>query len=72
MIDLGTVNQIKNASIEERINIIEFILHSLKNDLSLNNKKATKTKFKPFKIRKFSLGEEVHVDRDELYSERGF
>lgn len=28
------------------------------------------TKPKPFKVRKFSLGEEVHVDRDELYSDR--
>ncbi len=28
------------------------------------------SKVKPFKVRKFSLGEEVHVDRDELYSDR--
>jgi len=27
------------------------------------------SKPKPFKVRKFSLGEEVHVDRDELYSD---
>lgn len=30
-----------------------------------------KTVDKRFKVRKFSLGEEIHVDRDELYSERG-
>lgn len=25
---------------------------------------------KPFKIRKFNLGQEVHIDRDELYADR--
>jgi hypothetical protein len=70
MIDLKTVRQIKNAPVEERIQIIEFILQSLKNDIrsKFENENAN---YKKFKIRKFSLGEEVHVDRDELYSKRG-
>ena len=70
MFDLETVKQIKQASIEERIQIIELILQSLKNDIK-PELKIEKSQFKQFKIRKFSLGEEVHVDRDKLYSERG-
>jgi len=72
MIDLSTVDRIKKSPIEERIKIIELILQSLKNDIKTKAKNTGKTKFKQFKIRKFSLGEEVHVNRDEIYSERGF
>lgn len=67
MIDLKTVDQIKRAPVEERLQIIEHILQSIKNDML---KPKTKEKFKLFKVRKFSLGQEVHVDREELYSER--
>ena len=72
MIDLSTVDRIKKSPIEERIQIIELILQSLKNDIKIKTKNVSKTKFRQFKIRKFSLGEEVHVNRDEIYSERGF
>lgn len=72
MIDTSTVNRIKKSPIEERIQIIELILQSLKNDIRTKAKITSKTKSKQFKIRKFSLGEEVHVNRDTIYSERGF
>jgi len=71
MVDLSTVDRIKRAPIEERIHIIELILQSLKNDLKSKIKRTNKAKYKQFKIRKFSLGEEIHVDRDEIYSDRG-
>jgi len=70
MIDFKTVNQIKRASVEERLQIIELILQSLKNDMKQESK-IRESGFRPFKVRKFSLGKEVHVDREELYSERG-
>ena len=70
MVDSNTVRNIKNAPIEERIQIIEAILQSLKNDIQ-PKLKTENVDYNHFKIRKFSLGEEVHVDRDELYSERG-
>lgn len=71
MIDSNTVNQIKQSSIAERIRVMEIIFQSLKNDIKKEQKNAAKTKkSKPFKVRQFSLGEEVHVDRDELYSDR--
>jgi len=72
MIDISTVDRIKKSPVEERIQIIELILQSLKNDIKIKAKGVSKTKFKQFKIRKFNLGEEVHVNRDEIYSERGF
>jgi hypothetical protein len=72
MINTNTVEQIKKSPVEERIHIIELILQSLKSDLKTKVKSTEKTKFKQFKVRKFSLGEEVHVNRDELYAERGF
>ena len=70
MIDPKTVVQIKQSSVEERISIIELILQSLKKDIRTGSG-VGKSQFKPFKVRKFSLGEEVHVVRDKLYSERG-
>ena len=57
MIDLETVNQIKKVSVEKRIQIIELILQSLKSDIKPESEKL---QFKRFKIRKFSLGQEVH------------
>jgi hypothetical protein len=69
MIDSNTLDQIKQSPIRERIWFIEAILQSLKNDIK-KEQASRKSKLKPFKVRKFSLGQEVHVDRDELYSDR--
>ena len=71
MLDPRTVSMIKKSSIEERLQIIEIILQSLRNEIKSRDK-TQKQKMKPFKVRKFSLGEEVHSERDEIYSERGF
>ena len=70
MIDLRTVDQLKHAPIEERLQIIELLLQSLKRDIK-KKPKIGKTQSKSFKVRAFSLGQEVHADREELYSERG-
>jgi hypothetical protein len=70
MINPDTFKQIKQASLEDRIQLIELILQSLKLDLK-QNLTTEKPTYKRFKVRKLSLGEEVQVDRDELYSERG-
>ena len=69
MIDINAVNQIKQSSAAERIQVIETILQSLKDDIKAMHING-KSKLKTFRVRKFSLGEEIHVDRDELYSER--
>ncbi|RJP19795.1 MAG: hypothetical protein C4527_26290 [Candidatus Omnitrophota bacterium] len=70
MIDVVTVETIKKTSIEERLRIIELILQSIKIDI-LKNDSPQKKILHPFKVRKFSMGEEILVDREELYSERG-
>ncbi|RMI09795.1 MAG: hypothetical protein D6681_06715 [Calditrichaeota bacterium] len=70
MIDLKTIDQIRQASIEERLYIIELILQSLKKDI-FQREHPENVKAKRFKVRKFSLGQEVHVDREDLYFERG-
>ena len=64
------IDQLKQAPIEERLQIIELLLQSLKKDIELKQQDGKK-QYKPFKVRKFRLGQEVHVDRDELYSDRG-
>jgi hypothetical protein len=69
MIDNETINQMKQASFTERIRFIEIILQSLKSDIK-PKKAPRKRKTNTFKVRPFNLGEEVHVDRDELYKER--
>jgi hypothetical protein len=66
MIDTKTVNRIKRAPVSERLHLIELLLKSLKEEITTK----PRAKHKRFKIRKFNLGQEVHLDRDELYSER--
>ena len=70
MININAVNQIKQSSAAERIQLMETILQSLKDDIKAIHKNG-KPKLKTFKVRKFHLGEEIHIDRDELYSQRG-
>ena len=53
MIDSKTVNELKNAPVEERLKIIELILQSLKSDLTSETGEAT---VRHFTVRKFSLG----------------
>lgn len=66
MIDSETLNQLKTASIEERIQTIELILQSVKDDLH-----RPKPSPKPFKVRQVSLGEDIQLNRAEIYGERG-
>ena len=70
MINLKTIEQIQQASVAERIQIIELILQSLKYDMQINLA-GEKSKFKLFTVRQFNLGKEVRVNRDVVYAERG-
>jgi len=69
MIDNKTVNQVIQATVNERIRFIEIILQSLKKEIK-EEKVRRERKPKRFKVRQFGLGGEVSVDRDELYNER--
>jgi len=67
MIDLEIIKRIQQLPIEERLQIIELILESLKQDMRTHTNMAS---HRSFIVRQFSLGQEIHVDRDELYTER--
>ncbi len=69
MININTLEEIKNYPVNEKIELIENLLESLKSDIASKNKN---TNYTPFTVKKVSLGQELHVDRDELYDERGF
>jgi len=68
MVNLEVVRQIETAPLTDRLEIMEILFRSLKNDIKTVVKKAKP--FKQFKVRTFGLGQEIHIDRDELYSER--
>ena len=68
MIDSKILETLQNSSVEERIAIIEAILQSLKSDIIKTSKfKACSQKFE---VLTFDLGEDVTIDREELYAER--
>ena len=63
------IEQIQHKTIQERIYIIELILQTLKRDMNIIRQASKKT-HKPFRVRTFNLGQEIHVDRDLIYYER--
>lgn len=63
------IQTLQNTPLEARIQIIELLLQSLKEDISSKNEKAKKPE--PFKIRTFNLGRDIQPEREELYLERG-
>jgi len=70
MISTEIARQIRGTSVSEQIEIMELILDSLRTEIA-TERGSTRKPFRPFRVRKFRLGEEVHSDRDEMYSERG-
>ena len=64
------IQTLQNTPLEDRIQIIELLLHSLKKDIASKNIEAQNPK--PFKIRTFNLGSDIQFDREEIYLERGF
>ena len=69
MIAKDMLAQIQHAPLAERIQLIEVILQSLKDDIKSGL--SCRHRRKAFKVRKFNLGQEVCCDRDEIYAERG-
>ncbi|NIW43283.1 MAG: hypothetical protein GWN30_00460 [Gammaproteobacteria bacterium] len=63
MIDLKTEEQIQQASMAERIQLIKLILKSLKRDMKIKST-AEKPPSTLFRVRQFNLGQEVEVDRE--------
>ncbi|NIR47501.1 hypothetical protein GWO43_03340 [candidate division KSB1 bacterium] len=70
--------RIEKLSLSERIALMEQILKSIRSELksvkhrNMRRKKDDVHKRRQsFEIEPFDLGEEVIVDRDEMYSDRG-
>lgn len=68
MVSLEVIKQLETTPLTDHLEIIEILFRSLKNDIKTVVKKAKP--FKQFKVRTFGLGQEIHIDRDELYTER--
>ncbi|MDJ0511801.1 MAG: hypothetical protein QNJ64_21530 [Crocosphaera sp.] len=66
MLDSETLKKLENASIEDRIKTIKIILNSLKNEIKKTSKKTSKS----FRVRAYNLGQNITVDREEIYGER--
>lgn len=64
------VHQIQEAPLPERIEAIEQLLASLKQELFQSE--PLEQPRGPFQIRTFDLGADIQVDRDEIYTDRVF
>lgn len=69
MLKAEIYDEIKKATPEERVEILEYILRSLKIEF-MTPKKEKPQKMKKFKVKKIDLGEDVSADREEIYSKR--
>jgi len=64
-----TVEQLQKTSALYRIQVIELLLQSLKEEIAENE--SSLVNWRPFQVRTFDLGSNVLPDRDEIYSDRG-
>lgn len=73
------ITEIQSMSLKDRLLIVETTLKLITNDISLLGKSNKKLDYiekvrqrrRNFTIKPFDLGEDISVDRDLIYSERG-
>ena len=63
-----TVQQLQSAPLSYRIQVIEMLIQSLKEELTQSE--SFKGSPKPFRIRAFNLGADIQIDREEMYADR--
>lgn len=63
-----SVQYLQRASFTERIQAIEMLLQSLKDEMMQREDAGNKSQ--PFQLRTFDLGEIDLLDREEMYAER--
>ena len=61
----------QHIPLTERIQVIELLLHSVKNELK-QNLITQKIATPQFKVRQFNLGTDISLNREELYAERNY
>lgn len=69
MLAQETVQQLQHAPMADRIQAIEILLQSLKQDMTYPEPHTSVQK--RFTVRTFNLGADISVDREEMYTERG-
>jgi hypothetical protein len=69
MISQETIRAIQHAPVPERIQVLELLLNTFKQDI-IHITKSGQRRDRRFVARPFNLGQEVHVDRDAIYAER--
>lgn len=67
---------IESLPLSDRFTILEATLNLIKNDFNksqpeLDHIEEIRQRRRNFKIKPFNLGEDVAVERDQIYSERG-
>ena len=62
-----TVQQLQHTPLTYRIQVIELLLQSLKEEIAQSQ---AVTPHKPFRVQTFDLGTDVTVDREEMYADR--
>ncbi|MCL4708978.1 hypothetical protein KJ068_27780 [bacterium] len=65
------IQTVERLSLLERLQVIEALYASIKRELSQKASPAAADNDEPFELVTFDLGQEVHIDRDEIYAERG-
>jgi len=65
-----TIQQLQGTSLTYRLQVIELLLQSLKDEIAQSE--ARQASRKPFRVQSFDLGADVSVDRTELYADRVF
>lgn len=63
-----TVQQLQHTPLTYRIQVIELLLQSLKEEIAQSQ--AVQAPRKPFRVQTFDLGADVTVDREEMYADR--
>ena len=63
-----TVQQLQHTPLTYRIQVIELLLQSLKDEIAQNE--ALSAPRKTFCVQTFDLGANVIVDREEMYADR--
>jgi hypothetical protein len=63
-----TIQQLQHTPLAYRIQVMELLLQSLKAEITQHE--SVPVTAKPFRVRTFSLGAEIDMDRDQMYAER--
>lgn len=63
-----TVQQLQDTPLTYRIQVIELLLQSLKDEIAQSE--TVQSSHKPFRVQTFNLGTDVLVDREEIYADR--